>query len=132
MPVISKYFIFGLFLFFIAACSSSVRFSNNDNKIDSETHQTGIASYYADKFEGRSTSNGEIYSHQELTAAHRSLPFGTKVKVTNLGNGKSVVVRINDRGPFVDGRIIDLSKSAAEQIDMIRTGTAKVEIEIIK
>lgn len=90
---------------------------------------TGLASYYADKFEGRQTANGEIYSHSKLTAAHPSLPFGTILKVTNLKNGKSVVVRVNDRGPFVKGRIIDLSKSAAIQIDVIRDGLAEVKVE---
>lgn len=93
--------------------------------------QTGIASYYADKFEGRTTANGEKYRHSKLTAAHRTLQFGTKVKVTNLTNQKTVVVIINDRGPFVANRIIDLSKSAAEQLDFIHVGLAEVQIEIL-
>ncbi|MBS9523934.1 septal ring lytic transglycosylase RlpA family protein [Litoribacter ruber] len=90
--------------------------------------QSGKASYYANKFQGRKTANGEIYSHNKLTAAHRTLPFGTQVKVTNLKNGKTVTVRINDRGPFVKGRVIDLSRSAARKIDMIRDGVVNVEI----
>lgn len=93
--------------------------------------QTGKASYYADKFEGRTTANGEKYKHSKLSAAHRLLPFGTVVKVTNVKNGKSVEVRINDRGPFVDGRIIDLSKSAAERLDFIHDGIAEVSVEVI-
>ncbi len=94
--------------------------------------QTGQASYYADKFEGRRTANGEKYRHSKLTAAHLTLPFGTKVKVTNLANKKSVVVRVNDRGPFVEGRVIDLSKSAAELLDFIYDGLTDVKIEIVK
>lgn len=92
---------------------------------------TAVASYYADKFHGRKTSNGEIFNMYALTAAHKTLPFNTKVKVTNLTNGKSVIVRINDRGPFVKGREIDLSKAAASKLDMIKSGTAKVKLTII-
>lgn len=91
--------------------------------------ESGKASYYADKFEGRQTSNGEIFKQRKKTAAHRTLPFGTKVTVTNLTNGKSVKVRINDRGPFVKGRMIDLSKKAAKKIDMVNAGVANVEIK---
>lgn len=90
--------------------------------------ERGEASYYADKFHGRKTASGEIYKKTEFTAAHRTLPFGTKVKVTNLKNGKSVIVRINDRGPFKKTRIIDLSRAAAEKIDLIRIGVANVEV----
>jgi rare lipoprotein A len=93
--------------------------------------QEGIASYYADKFEGRTTASGEKYKHSKFTAAHKTLPFGTLVRVTNKGNSKTVDVKINDRGPFVTGRIIDLSKSAAQQIDMINEGLAEVTIEVI-
>lgn len=88
-----------------------------------------MASYYADKYIGRKTSNGEKFRQNKLTAAHKTLPFGTKVKVTNLSNGQSVKVRINDRGPFIQGRIIDLSKKAAKKIDMVNTGVAKVTIQ---
>ena len=94
--------------------------------------QTGQASYYADKFKGRPTASGEKYRHSKLTAAHLTLPFGTKVKVTNQDNQKSVVVRINDRGPFVEGRVIDLSKSAAELLEFINAGLAEVRLEIVK
>ena len=92
---------------------------------------SAVASYYADKYHGRKTSNGETFNMYDLTAAHKTLPFNTKVKVTNLSNGKSVIVRINDRGPFVKGREIDLSKAAAVKIGMIKSGTAKVSLEII-
>ena len=90
--------------------------------------QTGIASFYADKFEGRTTANGEKYRHSKLTAAHKTLPFGTILRVRNLENNKEVTVRVNDRGPFVEGRIIDLSKSAAKKLDFINKGIVKVEI----
>ena len=92
---------------------------------------TGGASYYARKFAGRLTANGERYRPGRLTAAHRTLRFGTRVRVTNLRNGRSVVVRINDRGPFVRGRIIDLSRAAAERIGMIRSGVARVRLEVL-
>ena len=90
-----------------------------------------VASYYADKFNGRKTSSGEIFNMNAYTAAHKTLPFNTVVKVTNLANGKSVQVRINDRGPFVSGREIDLSKAAATKLDMIGSGTARVKLEIV-
>lgn len=93
--------------------------------------QTGKASFYADKFEGRPTASGEKYKHNKLTAAHKYLPFGTKVRVTNLANNQSVDVIINDRGPYVDDRIIDLSKSAAEKLDFINKGLAEVKLEVI-
>jgi rare lipoprotein A len=96
-----------------------------------DTLLTGVASWYGPGFHGRTTANGERYNMNELTAAHKSLKFGTKVRVTNGKNGKSVVVRINDRGPYVASRIIDLSKGAAQAIDMIGPGTASVTVEII-
>jgi rare lipoprotein A len=91
--------------------------------------ESGKASYYADKFVGRKTSNGETFSQKKRTAAHPTLPFGTKVKVTNLTTGKTVKVRINDRGPFVAGRIIDLSRKAARKIGMIESGVASVQLK---
>jgi len=93
--------------------------------------QEGIASFYGKEFEGRLTASGEIFDASQLTAAHPSLPFGTMVVVTNLHNNKKVTVRINDRGPFVTARIIDVSRAAAEQLDMIITGTAPVTVESI-
>jgi rare lipoprotein A len=89
----------------------------------------GLASYYAHKFHGRTTANGETYDETKMTAAHRKLAFGTRVRVTNLTNNKSVVVRINDRGPFVDGRIIDLSFAAAKKLDYIKKGVIRVRVE---
>lgn len=91
-------------------------------------NKTGKASFYSDNLSGSKTANGERYKPSELTAAHKKLPFGTKVKVTNLNNGKTVTVRINDRGPFVAGRIIDLSKAAAKEIGMVQAGVVKVKI----
>ncbi|HPD33752.1 MAG TPA: septal ring lytic transglycosylase RlpA family protein [Candidatus Kapabacteria bacterium] len=92
----------------------------------------GWASYYSDDFQNRKTASGEAYDKNKLTAAHRDLPFGTKLKVTNLKNNKSVIVIVNDRGPFVSGRILDLSYRAAKEIDMIADGIAEVEIEVIE
>lgn len=93
--------------------------------------QVGIASYYGGKFQGRKTASGQRFDQNRLTAAHRTLRFGTKVRVTNIRNGKSVVVTINDRGPFIRGRIIDLSLSAARKIGLERAGITKVKISII-
>jgi rare lipoprotein A len=94
--------------------------------------ETGNASFYADKFEGRKTASGEIFRQNKKTAAHPTIPFGTKVKVVNGQNGKKVKVRINDRGPFVSGRIIDLSKKAAHKIDMLEMGVVSVTIRYKK
>lgn len=91
----------------------------------------GIASYYGRGFAGRPTASGERFNPAEFTAAHRTLPFGTRVRVTNPNNGKSVVVRINDRGPFVRSRMIDLSQGAAEQIGLIAAGHGTVRLEIV-
>ena len=93
--------------------------------------QSGIASYYADKFHGRKTANGERFDQSALTAAHKTLPLGTKVRVTRVKTGESVVVRINDRGPFVKGRVIDLSRRAARKLGIIKKGLAKVRVEVI-
>ncbi|MEZ4705139.1 MAG: septal ring lytic transglycosylase RlpA family protein [Bdellovibrionota bacterium] len=92
----------------------------------------GYASWYGGKFHGRKTASGEIYDQYKLTAAHKTLPFDTWVRVTNVDNGMSVVVKVNDRGPFVRGRIIDLSRRAAEKIDMVGTGTARVRLTVEK
>ena len=93
--------------------------------------QTGKASFYADKFEGIPTASGEKYKHNKLTGAHKTLPFGTKVRVTNVANSKTVEVVINDRGPYVDGRIIDLSRAAAEELGFENYGLADVTLEVI-
>lgn len=101
-------------------------------KVDYSYAETGIASWYGPGFHGKSTANGEAYDQDALTAAHRTLPMPTMVRVTNLDNGRSVKVRINDRGPFKNGRIIDLSRHAADLLDMRRRGTAKVRVEIVE
>jgi len=90
--------------------------------------EVGVASYYADRFHGRRTASGERYDRNAYTAAHRRLPFGTHVQVINLNNGNTVDVRINDRGPFVKGRVIDLSYAAAKKLGMLRKGVVKVRI----
>jgi len=93
--------------------------------------ETGYASWYGGKFNGRYTASGEIYDMNKLTAAHKTLPFGTYVKVINIDNGKSVIVKINDRGPFVKGRVIDLSRAGAEEIGMLKNGIARVLIIVV-
>jgi peptidoglycan lytic transglycosylase len=90
----------------------------------------GTASFYGDEFRGRITASGERYDPTKLTAAHRSYPFGTRLHVTNLSNGKSVVVRINDRGPYAPGRTIDVSARAARELDMLTQGTVRVSIAV--
>ncbi|HCN11412.1 septal ring lytic transglycosylase RlpA family protein [Candidatus Kaistella beijingensis] len=104
-------------------------FSFKNNATDAK--KTSFASYYHDKFNGRKTASGEIFSNSKLTAAHRTLPFGTEIKVTNLRTGKSVVVEINDRGPFHSSRALDLSKAAFNSIGNHKNGTMPVEYEIV-
>lgn len=96
-----------------------------------QTTETGQASFYSDKFEGQKTASGELYRASKMTAAHRTLPFGTRVKVTNSSNNRSVIVTINDRGPFVKGRIIDLSKAAAKKLGFIDQGVTRVKVELL-
>ena len=126
----------------VSGCASSPRFTR-ERSGGSNTHgasggskslkaMEGIASYYADDFNGKKTANGETYNMYKMTAAHRSLPFNTKVKVTNLDNKRSIIVRINDRGPFKLERIIDLSMAAATQLGMKGSGTANVKLEVIE
>ncbi len=120
-----------IFLVFIisiilAGCSSPREMSTGS------TIQSGEASWYGPGFHGRQTANGETYDQYELTAAHRTLPFDTVIKVVNQENSKSVEVRINDRGPYVGNRVIDLSKKAAEEIDMVDSGVAQVELILIQ
>src|SRR6185295_5960567 len=90
-----------------------------------------MASYYAGEFQGRATASGERYDMEAMTAAHRTLAFGTRVRVTNLENGREVVVRINDRGPFVKGRVIDLSLAAARRLGMLDAGVVRVKLEVV-
>lgn len=99
---------------------------------DLPVHEQGLASYYNDSFQGKKTASGELYDRMQYTAAHRTIPFGARVQVINLKNNKSVVVRINDRGPWVKNRIIDLSYIAARDLDMIKDGLVKVKIKILK
>jgi rare lipoprotein A len=130
----SKCFVVGLIL---AGLTAGTSFGNNPvnqpplNAKAAAKSETGIASYYGEKYHGRQTANGEIFNMHELTAAHPKLKFGTKVKVTHLANQRTVTVRINDRGPFVKGRVIDLSQAAATELQMIRAGLAEVKIEIV-
>lgn len=127
------------------SCSSAVRFSSDRGEVGSGrtgsktgeqvapgTILYGKASYYGDEFHGRTTANGEIYDRTKISAAHKTLAFGTMVKVKNLTNNREVVVRINDRGPFVSGRIIDLSFAAAKDLDMLKAGVVDVELTVIE
>ena len=113
--------------------SSVLFFSRTALLPAAEVYKTGVtASYYAEDFHGKRTSNGELFNMYDYTCAHKSLPFGTVLRVTNLSNGKTCDVRVNDRGPFVATREIDLSKAAAVKLDMIGSGTAKVKLEIVQ
>ena len=104
-------------------------FKNDTN--DNDEVKTSYASYYHDKFNGRRTASGEVFNNDKFTAAHRTLPFGTKVKVTNLRTGESVIVRINDRGPFHSSRALDLSKAAFDEIGNVNRGTMPVEYQVV-
>lgn len=128
-----------LFVAIAAACGSSAQEGRSRTTISRSRPtqrrgeiQRGKASWYGNQFHGRKTASGERMNQHDLTAAHRTLPFGTKVRVVNQRNGKAVIVRINDRGPYGRGRIIDLSKEAAKRIDMIRSGIVPVTVEIIE
>ncbi|MFT2011188.1 septal ring lytic transglycosylase RlpA family protein [Pontibacter sp. 13R65] len=117
------------FFFFITIIF--IGFSNPSFSQKATKSQTGIASWYGSKYHGRKTSSGERYNRFEMTAAHKKLPFGTKVKVTNLDNNKSVIVRINDRGPFVGERIIDVSEAAAKALEIRGAGLGEVKVEVL-
>lgn len=128
---------------FIVSCSSNIVYGDyvdttgwSRKQIESiKNHpktQIGIASYYGKKFHKKRTANGEIFNMYKVSAAHKSYPLGTKVRVTNLENGKSIKLVINDRGPFVKGRIIDLSYRAARKLDFVNQGTTKVRIDVIR
>ncbi len=139
-----------LLVMFLSSCTSFIRFTSGNNAQVSEVKSdtkindinseyqltdekfTGYASYYNSKFNGRKTASGEFYNEDEFTAAHRTLPFGTKLLVRNLNNNKTVVVRVNDRGPFVKGRILDLSLAAAKELGMISSGVVEVEVIVLK
>lgn len=121
------------------SCSSTARYRARrpnikyaGSQLREGTIYRGKASYYGKKFHGKKTASGDIFNMYELTAAHKSLPFGTRIQVTNLTNKKSVIVRINDRGPFIEERILDLSYQAAKTLDMLDTGIAEVSFKIIR
>ena len=126
----------------MCGCASSPRFTKErsaepkvrDKASSSKSLKSmeGIAAYYADDFNGKKPANGEIYDMYKMTAAHRSLPFNTKVRVTNLDNKRSIIVRINDRGPFKLERLVDLSLGAATQLGMKETGTARVKLDVLE
>ncbi len=116
---------FALLFLFFSACVRTKYFPEGNI-------QTGLASWYGEDFHGKLTSNKEIYNMNDMTAAHKTLPFGTRVIVTNLSNNKSVTVRINDRGPYIEGRDIDLSYAAAKVLEMIEPGVVPVTIEVLK
>ena len=116
--------------FLLSGCSDgSAKTDRAKTHKEPAFEQTGKASWYGPGFHGKKTANGEIYNQNELTAAHRTLPLGTEVEVTNVKNGKSVEVEINDRGPYVRGRVIDLSRAAAIELGMKERGLAVVQIE---
>jgi len=126
-----------LLLLLLQACGVVRSGTRNTPVLDSEVEagrmlQSGVASWYGPNFHGKATANGETFNMNDLTAAHRTLPFNTVVAVENMDNGRSVVVRINDRGPYVANRVIDLSRRAAREIDMIGTGTANVQIYLVE
>jgi rare lipoprotein A len=129
----------GGMLFFLSACGhknvrvTAPRTAPPSAPAVSSSDLEGLASYYAEPYHGRKTASGEIFdTYKDLTAAHRTLPFNTMVRVTNKTNGREVDVRINDRGPFVQGRVIDLSVRAAREIDLMRPGVAPVSLKILK
>jgi rare lipoprotein A len=130
-----------LITLFFYGCSSTSRYSGSNGNSESNIRykssdvletETGTASFYANEFNGKKTANGEVYDMNGLTAAHPSFPYNTVVKVTNLDNGKSIEVRINDRMPDFKGRIIDLSFAAARKIEMINAGVQKVKLEVLR
>lgn len=120
MPALSRVLTVTFLLLIIYGCEKSP-----------PPYQTGMASFYSDSFEGKLTANGEIFSNSEMTAAHRTLSFGSRVRVTNLKNGRVAVVRITDRGPFVEGRILDVSLAAATQLDFVDDGLAEVRLDLL-
>jgi rare lipoprotein A len=131
-PIHAGFALLALALTFVTACSHHAAHVNTPlAPVRVGTIETGVASWYGFPYHGRRAASGEVYDMEQLTAAHRTLPFQTWVEVTNLANGKQVDVRINDRGPFAKGRIVDLSQAAARDIDMLRAGTARVRLKVI-
>lgn len=103
----------------------------SDAQAGSGQTQKGMASYYHDRFHGRKTASGERYNRNRFTAAHKTLPLGTELEVTNTRNGRSIVVQVNDRGPFVKGRVLDLSREAASELGMLSRGVARIEYRVV-
>lgn len=128
-PYVSKAAILFLVILLVASCGVLPRKPSTDTLA---MIGEGRASWYGPEFHGKRTANGETYNMNQLTAAHRTLPFNTRVRVDNLENGQSVIVRINDRGPYIGNRIIDLSREAATQLGMIRNGTANVRLYLLE
>ncbi len=135
--------IFSLIIISIMSCGPSIAYGDYINSEgmtrkqieaikDHPQVQIGIASYYGSKFHKKRTANGEIFNMYKVSAAHKTYPLGTKVKVTNMKNGQSIKLTINDRGPYVKGRIIDLSYKAARKIGFVNQGTTKVRIDVIR
>lgn len=125
-------FVFWVLLLLLGACApKKITYPPYEPGKEIRYRETGIASWYGEDFHGRKTANGETYDMHAMTAAHRTLPFNTRVRVTNLDNGRKTELRINDRGPFVPGRIIDLSRSGAKELEMLGPGTAKVLVEAV-
>jgi rare lipoprotein A len=116
----------------LSGCALPRQFGERPVAAERGDAERGDASYYAHDFHGRKTASGEHFDMHELTAAHRTLPMGTRVRVTNLDNGRDVVVRINDRGPFKRGRVIDVSYEAAKTLDMVASGVAPVKVEVLR
>lgn len=121
-----------LFLLLVCGCSTSPRYTKPVIIFPAGYVQKGIASYYAGEFHGRKTSSGEIFDMNGLTCAHRMLPLGTIIRVVNLENGRSIVLRVNDRGPFKRGRILDVSREGARRLGFLEKGTALVSIEVLR
>jgi len=123
-----------ILLLILINCSVSPRYRTEPIEVSGKVLKTevGVASYYGKKFHGKKTASGEIFDMYKLTAASRDYPLNTIVRVTNLRNGKSIIVKINDRGPFVKGRIIDLSYGAAKKLGFVLEGTTTVKLEVLK
>ena len=147
----NKIYVITLLLVFLCGCASSPRYttgptnlstksetsktSNNTSKSNNIKHRkvmNGVSSFYAEDFHGKLTANGEVYDMYGLTAAHKTLPLNTVCRVTNLTNKKSLILRINDRGPYIKGRILDCSYGAAKKLDFINQGTTNVKIEVME
>lgn len=146
MHLVRKLFLAIVVTFFLISCGATRRTTSDSGSAESSSRsstsslptkkgariESGVASWYGPNFNGRLTANGETFDMNGISAAHRTLPFNTEVIVVNTDNGKSIRVRINDRGPFAKNRIIDLSKAAAQAVDMIGPGTANVELYLVK